>query len=72
VTDIGRGTGVADMAVAIRTGRPHRASGELATHVVEIMQAFEKSSARGNHVVLKTNVERPAALPAGLPRGILD
>ena len=36
--------GVADMAHAIRTGRPHRASGELAFHVLEVMEAVQRSS----------------------------
>ena len=39
--------GVADMAQAIRTGRPHRASGELAFHVLEVMEAFQRSSDAG-------------------------
>ena len=30
---------LADMAAAIRAGRPHRASGELALHVLEVMEA---------------------------------
>ena len=39
-----RGLGVADMARAIREGRPHRASGELAYHVLDVMAAFEEAS----------------------------
>ena len=39
--------GVADMAHAIRSGRPHRASGELAFHVLEVMEAFQRSSDSG-------------------------
>ena len=35
-----RGLGVADMAHAMRSGRPHRASGELAYHVLDIMQSI--------------------------------
>ena len=58
-----RGLGVADMAAAIRAKRPHRASGELALHVLETMLAFEKSSTEGKHVVLKTRCARPEALP---------
>ena len=34
----GRGLGVLDMARAIRAGTPHRASGELALHVLDIME----------------------------------
>jgi predicted dehydrogenase len=73
-TDIGRGTGVADLATAIRTGRPHRAHGALAAHVVDVMQAFEESSTLGRHVAIgsATGLERPAALPPGLPLGVLD
>lgn len=61
----GRGVGVADMALAIRAGRPHRASGDLALHVVDAMQAFEESSRTNRHIALTTTCERPAALAPG-------
>ncbi len=67
-----RGTGVADLAYGIRTGRPHRATGELGNHVVEIMEAFEKSSVSGRHVTITSTCQRPAALPIGLGPGVLD
>lgn len=57
--------GVADMADAIRSGRPHRASGELAFHVLEVMEAFQRSSDSGRHIAMTTRPERPAPLPAG-------
>ena len=38
-----RGIGAADMAQAVRSGRPHRAAGSLALHVLEVMCAFETS-----------------------------
>ncbi len=57
--------GVADMADAIRTGRPHRASGELAFHVLEVMEAFQRSSDSGQHIAMTTRPERPAPLPVG-------
>ncbi len=57
-----RGVGVLDMAIAIRDGRPHRASGELAGHVLEVMHAFEKSSTESRHVQLSSELARPAAL----------
>ncbi len=69
---IGRGTGAADMAAAIRSGRAHRASGTLAAHVVDAMQAFEESSDTGAHVILGSAAERPAPMPAGLAAGVLD
>jgi predicted dehydrogenase len=64
--------GVADMAQAIRTGRPHRASGALALHVLEVMEAFQSSSNSGKSVSMSTRPKRPAPLPAGLAVGELD
>jgi predicted dehydrogenase len=40
----GRGLGVLDMARSLWAGRPHRASGELALHVLEVMVAVEASA----------------------------
>lgn len=67
-----RGIGVADMAYALRSGRAHRASGQMALHVLDAMQAFHEASERGQHVDLKTPCERPAPLPLGLAPGTLD
>jgi predicted dehydrogenase len=67
-----RSIGVADMAAAILSSRPHRASGALALHALEAMEAFQISSDEGRRVKLETTVERPAMLPAGLPTGQLD
>jgi predicted dehydrogenase len=69
---IGRGTGVADMAYAIQSGRAHRASGDLAYHVLDIMHAVEDSAASGAHVTLASTCDQPAALPVGLAVGALD
>ncbi len=71
-TNIGRGAGVADMAYAIQSGRPHRASGDLAFHVLDIMQALEESSAEGRHIEIESTLDQPLALPAGLADGELD
>src|SRR5690606_4394556 len=57
-----RSLGVADMAEAILTGRPHRANGDLALHVLEVMEAFDLSSREGRAVTMTTTVERPAPL----------
>ncbi|MCX6375926.1 MAG: gfo/Idh/MocA family oxidoreductase, partial [Armatimonadetes bacterium] len=67
-----RGIGVADMAYALRSGRPHRASGDLAYHVLDIMHAFHDASREGKHIELESTCERPAALPLGLRHGTLD
>jgi len=67
-----RGIGVADMAYALRSGRKHRASGELAYHVLDIMHAVHDSAREGKRVTLESSCERPAALPLGLLHGTLD
>lgn len=67
-----RGIGVADMASAMDQGRPHRASGELAYHVLDIMHAVHDASREGRHVDLKSTCSRPAPLPLGLRDGQID
>ncbi len=67
-----RGLGVADMAMAMRSGRPHRCSGELAYHVLDIMHAVHEASTAGTFVELASTCERPAPLPAGMEDGRLD
>ncbi len=61
-----RGLGVADMATGIAAGRPHRASGELASHVLEIMEAFGTSSDAGRRIDLTSTCARPESLPDDL------
>ena len=61
-----RGLGVADMAYALRNGRPLRASGDLMYHVHDIMHAIHDASREGKHVELQSRVERPAPFPPGL------
>jgi predicted dehydrogenase len=58
-----RGIGVADMAEAIRQSRQHRANGEMAYHVLDIMHAFQEASDQGQHVALSSTCERPEPLP---------
>lgn len=70
--DNSRGVAVADMASAIRSGRDHRANGDLAFHVLDIMQALHESSATGRHVEMKTACERPAPMPMNLRPGAID
>jgi len=64
-----RSLGVADMAHAILSGRPHRANGELALHVLEVMEAFETASKSGAMAKIRTRPERPAPLAESLKRG---
>lgn len=67
-----RGIGVADMAYGLQSGRPHRANGKLAYHVLDIMHATLDSPLQGRHIAIESTCERPAALPMGLTAGQLD
>lgn len=67
-----RGIGVADIAYALRSGRAHRANGELAYHVLDIMHAIHDASREGRHIELASTCSRPAPLPLGLEEGLLD
>ena len=60
-----RGLGLADMAAGIEKGRPHRASGELAYHVVDVMQGMLEAASGGKAVDIGSTVERPAAMAVG-------
>jgi hypothetical protein len=56
--------GVAEMAAAIGEGRPHRASGEQAAHVVEILEAAAQSMADGGReIAITSTIEPPPLLP---------
>jgi predicted dehydrogenase len=67
-----RGIGVADMAYAINSGRPHRASGDMAYHVLDVMQSIVESSANSRHILVESSCQRPKPLPLGLLAGRLD
>ena len=67
-----RGLGVADMAHALRSGRKHRASGELTYHVLDTMHAFLDSSNEDRAITLESTCQRPAAFPTGLSPARLD
>ena len=70
-TDDLRSIGLADMSVGIRAGRGHRCDGRLGHHILEIMEAFGRSSAEGRHVDLISRPDRPEPLPRGLAPGEL-
>jgi len=61
-----RGIGLADMACAVKSGRKHRANGEMAYHVLDIMEAFNDSSSQGRHIELTSTCSQPEPLPMGL------
>ncbi|MEX2535064.1 MAG: Gfo/Idh/MocA family oxidoreductase [Trueperaceae bacterium] len=58
-----RGLGLADMALGMLEGTPHRASGELAFHVLDIMQSILEAAERARYVDLGSTTERPTPLP---------
>ena len=59
-----RGIGLSDMADRILNGREsHRASGDIALHVLEIMEAIHVSSDEKTQVKLKSTCEKPEKMP---------
>jgi len=53
-SDNSRGIGIAEMILAINENRTNNASGELALHVLEIMEAFLKSSESGERMMIES------------------
>jgi len=64
--------GVTDMVSAIHHARPHRASGALSFHVLEIMKSFEASSAEGKRIELASTTDQPAPFPLGMREWEVD
>ncbi len=64
--------GVADMASSIISGRKHRASSDLAYHVLDIMHTIHEASDQKVHLKLKSVCDRPAPIPAGLAEWQID
>jgi predicted dehydrogenase len=67
-----RGIGLADMLSATTADRPHRASAELALHVLELMSSTLRSSDEGRRIDLTTTCERPAPMRFDLPANTFD
>jgi predicted dehydrogenase len=57
-----RGIGLADMMSAIRANRPHRASGDMALHVLELMSGALESSDTRRAYNMTTTCEQPEPL----------
>lgn len=62
--------GIADLAAGLASGRPPRASGRLALHVLEVLEAIITSGETGRPVDLTTTVAQPAALGEGEARAL--
>ena len=70
--DNSRAIGLADMAKALVTGRDYRASYKQTLHVLEVMSAFDKSSAAGARYAMETKYTRGKAMKNNPMHGILD
>ncbi len=66
-----RTVGLADMALAIAEGRPHRCSMEMALHAVEVMTGLIKAGEAGKVLAMQTSCERPAALGVAEAKAML-
>ncbi|WP_114856625.1 Gfo/Idh/MocA family protein [Brachybacterium sp. YJGR34] len=60
----GRGLGVLEMARAIRAGVPHRAQGEIAAHVLDIMVGIETAITEGSIVEIDSTFTEVEPMPA--------
>ncbi len=64
-----RGIGVADMAWAIRRGRPHRTDAAIGYHAFELVNGIWASAATGQIVTLESKPAQPAPLRPGFISG---
>lgn len=63
--------GLDDLAVAVETGRPGRATGKQTFHVLETMTGILKSAESGAPYVLTSRFEKEAPMDPTLPHGVL-
>ncbi len=59
------GRGIREMAEAIKAGRPHRATGAQAAHVVEVLCAATKAFQTGRRVAVRSTFPRPEPMDWG-------
>ncbi|MDX9954796.1 MAG: Gfo/Idh/MocA family oxidoreductase [Anaerolineae bacterium] len=57
-----RGLGAADMAQGIYEGLPHRANGDLAYHVLDVMHTLLEASSAGRRLTPESSCTRPEPL----------
>jgi predicted dehydrogenase len=67
-----RGIGLADMICAIHDGSTHRASGDLAYHVLETLHCFHDASVEGKQLRLASTCSRPEPLPKNFPLPLIS
>jgi predicted dehydrogenase len=61
----GRGSGVLDLARAIRGGDAERASGAVASHVLDVLLAISSAAEQGSPVAVESAVQQPVPLDEG-------
>ncbi|GAA1231421.1 Gfo/Idh/MocA family oxidoreductase [Kitasatospora nipponensis] len=61
-----RGHGVADLARALSAGSAHRCGGELAYHVLDVMESLLTAADSGRTVELASTCDRPDPVPPAL------
>jgi predicted dehydrogenase len=71
-TGYGRSIGAADMAYALRSGRPFRANGDQAFLVLDLMAGFLDSAQSGQAHLPTVRYEKPAPMRMDLPFGTLE
>ncbi len=59
----GRGLGLADLARSVRSGSGHRATGEIALHVLDVMEALLDAAAEQRAVRPASSCPRPPLVP---------
>lgn len=57
-----RGIGIADLARSIEEGRPHRASAEMAYHILDVFESLETACREHRDVEITSTVTAPAGL----------
>ncbi len=58
-----RGLGVIEMALGLRRGEKPRAAGELAYHVLDVMESIRESYTTGRHIEVRSRFAPPSPLP---------
>jgi predicted dehydrogenase len=60
-----RGYGVSDLASALASGTVHRANGEIAYHVLDVMEALLTAAGSGHTADVTSSCDRPPSVPLG-------
>jgi len=69
--DDSRGIGLVDMCYAIKNKRQHRANGDVAYHVLEIMHGIHIAAKQGEYYQMKSTCKRPEPFQMGMPDYII-